>query len=154
MPDASSSKQPDSVADKFYIPRFDNTTAGYKEWRKRVQLYAHRQKLQGREKETALNILSVLEGASWRQCEDLEISDLEKEDGLSLLLKRLDAQWQYDEKVEMPEAFDRFFFKVMRKPGQSLLEFCTDFNQALRELLKFKIDLPPEVSGWLMFVPH
>ena len=49
----------------------------------------------------------------------------------------------------MPEAFDRFFFKVMRKPGQSLLEFCTDFNQALRELLKFKIDLPPEVSGWL-----
>ena len=50
----------------------------------------------------------------------------------------------------MPEAFERFFFKVMRKPGQSLLEFCTDFNQALRELLKFKIDLPQEVSGWLM----
>ena len=61
MPDASSSKQTDSVADTFCIPRFD------------------------------LTILSVLDGASWRLFEHLEISDLEKEDGLLALLTGLDA---------------------------------------------------------------
>ena len=143
-------RQPDSASDKFFVPKFDNTTVGYKEWRKRVQLYAHRQKLQGREKETALNVLALLDGASWRQCEDLEISELAKEEGILAILKRLDAQWQYDEKVEMPEAFEKFFFKMVRKQGQSLLEYCTEFNQSLRELMKFKIALPPEVTGWLM----
>ena len=150
MSETSTGRQPDSASDKFFVPRFDNTTVGYKEWRKRIQLYAHRQKLQGRDKETALNVLSVLEGASWRQCEDLEISELAREDGILSILKRLDAQWQYDEKVEMPEAFEKFFFKLVRRQGQSLLEYCTEFNQSLRELMKFKITLPPEVTGWLM----
>ena len=151
MPTASEEKQPESASsDKFFVPKFDNTTVGYKEWRKRIQLYAHRQKLQGRSRETALNVLSVLEGAAWRQCEDLELSELEREDGIQTILRRLDAQWQYDERVEMPEAFEKFFFRLVRKQGQSLLDFCSEFNQALRELKKFKIELPQEVSGWLM----
>ena len=50
----------------------------------------------------------------------------------------------------MPEAFEKFFFKLVRRQGQSLLEYCTEFNQSLRELMKFKITLPPEVTGWLM----
>ena len=95
-------------------------------------------------------MLSVLEGAAWRQCEDLELSELEKEEGIQAILRRLDTQWQYDERVEMPEAFERFFFRLVRKQGQSLLDYCSEFNQALRELKKFKIELPPEVSGWLM----
>ena len=50
----------------------------------------------------------------------------------------------------MPEAFEKFFFKLVRRQGQSLLEYCTEFNQSLRELMKFKITSPPEVTGWLM----
>jgi len=36
-------------------------------------LYGRRMDMQGRSKETGLNVLSTLTGASWRQCEDLDL---------------------------------------------------------------------------------
>ena len=57
-----------------------------------MKLYARKLELQGRKNEVALNVLSVLEGPSWTQCEDLDIQELEKENGLEILLKRLDKQ--------------------------------------------------------------
>ena len=94
------------------IPRFDNTTSGYKEWRKRIQLYARRLAIQKRESEMGISVLSTLTGASWRQSEDLEVKDLEIADGSGRILDRLDAQWQYDAKIEMPEAFEKYFYKT------------------------------------------
>ena len=132
------------------VPRFDNQTSSYREWRKRVMLYSRKLQLQGRTNEVAINILSALEGASWTQCEDLDLSELEKEGGLEILLRRLDSQWSYDSRIEMPSAFDAFFFKLRRKNQESLLEYTTEFHQTLREVVKHKIDLPEEVTGWLM----
>ena len=73
-----------------------------------MKLYARKMEIQGRKAEVALNILSVLEGPSWTQCEDLDLSELEKEGGLDILLKRLDKQWAHDSKVEMPTHFENF----------------------------------------------
>ena len=74
-----------------FIPRFDNTTAGYKEWRKRMLLCARRMAIQKRESEVRISVLSTLTGASWRQCEDLEVRDLETADGFGRILTRLGA---------------------------------------------------------------
>ena len=79
-----------------FIPRFDNTTSGYKEWRKRIPLHARRMAIRKRESEIGISVLSTLTGASWRQCEDLGVKDLETADGFGCILGRLDAQWQYD----------------------------------------------------------
>ena len=49
----------------------------------------------------------------------------------------------------MPKAFDRCFFKVMRKPGPPPPVYAL-ISTRYFVLFKFKIDLPPEVSGWLM----
>ena len=136
--------------ERSYIPRFDNTMTGYREWRKRILLFSRRQAIQGRANETGLAALSVLEGASWRQCEDLDLDVLEKDDGLKSILQRLDSQWQYDDRVEMPDAVEKYFYKTQRKVGQSLLEFCTEHQQSLRELQKYKIALPDQVAGWLL----
>ena len=68
-----------------FVSRFDNTTTTYAEWRRRVTLYARKLELQGRKSEVALNVLSVLEGPSWTQCEDLDLHELEKESGLDIL---------------------------------------------------------------------
>ena len=131
-----------------YLPKFENTTASYKEWRKRIALYGRRMKQQNRSTEVGLNVLSTLTGASWRQCEDLSLDLLAKENGLDVILQRLDKQWQYDEKVEMPEAFEKYFFKMNRQPGQTLLVYCTECAQALRELTKYEVKIPDEVAGW------
>lgn len=66
---------------------------GYREWRKQIVLLARRQAIQGKANETGLAALSVLEGASWRQCEDLDLDALEKEDVLKSILSCLDAPW-------------------------------------------------------------
>ena len=132
------------------MPRFDNTISGYKEWRKRVQLYARRLELQGRSKEVAMNVLAVLEGSSWTQCEDIDLKELEAENGLDVLLRRLDSKWKYNERVELGSIFDTFLFKVQRKPNQSLLDYVTDFHQALRDVQRLKLDFPEEITGWLM----
>ena len=97
-----------------------------------------------------MNVLAVLEGPSWTQCEDIDLKDLEAENGLDILLRRLDSKWKYDERVELGTIFDNFFFKVQRKPNQSLLEYVTDFHQALRDVQRLKVDLPEEITGWLM----
>ena len=97
-----------------------------------------------------MNVLAILEGPSWTQCEDIDLKDLEAENGLEILLGRLDSKWKYDEHVELGSIFDTFFFKVQRKPHQSLLEYVTDFHQALRDVQRLKVDLPEEITGWLM----
>jgi len=90
---AQGSSQESSVLKNKYIPKFDNITTNYKEWRKRMILYDRRMDMQNRSKETGLNVLSTLTGASWRQCEDLDLANLEKETGLQTILERLDKQW-------------------------------------------------------------
>ena len=102
------------------------------------------------ESEVGISVLSTLTGASWRQCEDLEVKDLETADGLGRILDRLDAQWQYDAKIEMPEAFEKYFYKTYRTMNQTMLDYCTQSGQALRELSKYKVTLPDEVAGWLL----
>ena len=82
-----------------FAPRFENTTTSYKEWRRRVLLYARKLEIQGRKTEVALNVLSVLEGSSWTQCEDLDLKELESDEGLNILLKRLGRQWSFDDRV-------------------------------------------------------
>ena len=74
----------------------------------------------------------------------------EKEDGLKEILAKLDRQWQYDQRVETPGIFDAFFFRVQRRPGQTLLEYVTEFHQALRDVQRLKVNLPEEISGWLL----
>ena len=133
-----------------FIPRFDNTTSGYKEWRQRIPLHARRMAIRKRESEIGISVLSTLTGASWRQCEDLGVKDLETADGFGCILGRLDAQWQYDAKIEMPEACETYFYKTYRAMNQTMLDYCTQFGEALRELSKYKISLPDEVAGWLL----
>jgi len=40
------------------------------------------------------------------------VAELEKETGLKTILECLDKQWQYDEKMEMPEAFAKYVYKT------------------------------------------
>jgi hypothetical protein len=75
---APSGSESQYVKDNF-VPRFDNTLTGHKEWRKRVVLYSRRLAIQGRAKEVGMNVLAILEGSSWTQCEDIDLKKLEGE---------------------------------------------------------------------------
>ena len=138
-----------SLRDSF-IPTFDGTTTGYREWRKRIVIYAKKMELSKRTQEAVLNLLGSLQGTAWRIVEDFDRNKVNDPEAFENILKQLDAAFQYENEVEMPADFTAYFDSAGRRPGQSLLQFVTEHDEKLRRLEKHKVVLPPEVQGWYL----
>jgi len=85
-----------------YIPIFDGTLAGYKEWRKRITIYAKKMELTNRKNECVLNLLGSLQGTAWKLVEDFDLEKAKEETAFKDILSLLDSAFQYDSKVELP----------------------------------------------------
>ena len=133
-----------------YIPLFDGKPSSYREWRKRITLYQKKMKIIKKGPEGVINLLTSFSGPVWKQVEHLADFAPEAEDGFEQVLSTLDKIYQYDSKVEMPRAFERFFYQVGRTPGQTLMAYVSDHREAARELLKYDVRIPPTVDGWLL----
>ena len=140
---------PEVVRDN-YIPVFDGQPSSYKEYRKRVNLYYKKMTLANKKTEATINLLTSLAGPVWKQVEHLADSAPDDENGFSLVLQELDRVYQYDSRVEMPKAFERFFYGVNRPSGQTLIQYCSDHREAARELERHDVKLPDPVGGWLL----
>ena len=138
-----------SLRDSF-IPTFDGTTAGYREWRKRIVIYGKKMELSKRSQEAVLNLLGSLQGTAWRVMEDYDLNKVNDPQAFEKILSQLDAVFQYDDKVEMPSDFTAYFDTAGRRPGQTLLQFVTEHDEKLRRLEKHKVQLPAEVQGWYL----
>ena len=65
--------------------------------------------IQKKEKEACINLMTSLTGIAWRQIEHLVDKASEDKDGFDLILRQLDQTFKYDDQVEMPRAFEKFF---------------------------------------------
>ncbi len=61
-----------------YVPEFTGTTEGYKEYRKKVELYAARARTTESENSFGLNLMQGLRGRAWDAVEDSDVAELEK----------------------------------------------------------------------------
>ncbi|CAE7334635.1 RE2, partial [Symbiodinium microadriaticum] len=84
------------------------------------------------------------------QVEHLADSAPDQEDGFETILKELDRVYQYDARVEMPKAFEKFFYGLTRPAGQTLIHYCSNHREAARELENHDVKLPDAVGGWLL----
>lgn len=134
-----------------FIPLFNNRIADYKERRLRIGLYHRKMALQNKKKEATINLLTSLNGLAWRQIEHAADKLADEEDGFSKVLQMLDACFKYNEKVEMPRAFEKFFFSLHRRPDQTLLSYTTEHREHLREIEKYGVKIPTAVAGWPYF---
>ena len=139
----------DTIKDT-YIPVFNNKPEDYREWRQRINLYKKKLSLQGKDKEAVINLLTSLQGVAWRQVEHQVDKLMEDADGFKKTLELLDAAFRYDARVEMPRALEKFFYTISRKSDQTLLTYVSDHREALREVEKHGIQIPENVSGWLL----
>ena len=150
-PTATSSSNPTTdVTKDNVIPIFTKKTEHYKEWRQRIQLYYKKMALLNKKKEAAINLLTSLTDIAWRQIEHFSDKLCDDEDGFNKAIQMLNACFQYDERVEMPRALEKFFYQLQRRPDQTLLAYTSEHREQLREIEKYNIKLPPSVSGWLM----
>ena len=76
------------------------------------------------------------------------IEELEKEDAFTRLIFTLDANFAYDSRAQFPSDFENYFNLLQRPPGQTLLLFVTDHEEAYRKLQQHKVELPSQVQGW------
>eukprot|EP00435_Cladocopium_sp_Y103_P054984 s295_g18.t1 len=77
-----------------YIPIFDGTPSGYKEWRKRLTIYAKKMELTNRKNEGVLNLL----GRAFYADEDAAYDD---EDGWGYMAEDNDmSYYEYDNSWE------------------------------------------------------
>ena len=74
----------------------------------------------------------------------------EASDGFERVLKALDVAFQYDSRVEMPRALEKFFYQLSRKSEQTLLSYCTEHREQLRAIEKHGVKIPDSVSGWML----
>ena len=124
-----------------YVPVFTGQPADYREWRQRIQLYHRKMSLTKRANESVLNLVGSFTGVTWRLFQDWGIDKLEKEDAFKKVIKTLDANFSYDAKVQLPTEFEAYFNLLQRSPGQTLLLYVADHEEAYRKLQQHRIEL-------------
>lgn len=130
-----------------YIPLFSGSPTDFKEWRKRISIYHQKMALSKRRGESILNIIGSLSGSAWRLVEDFDVSKAEQESSFNDILKILDKHFQYDDRVALPTDFDAYF-QLLRKPGQTMLNYVTEHDELHRRLDRHSVSLPLKVQGW------
>ena len=103
--------------------------------------------LSKRRGESILNIIGSLSGSAWRLVEDFDVSKAEQESSFNDILKILDKHFQYDDRVALPTDFDAYF-QLLRKPGQTMLNYVTEHDELHRRLDRHSVSLPLKVQGW------
>ena len=130
------------------MPLFSGAPSDYREWRKRITLYMTKMKLLKRETEGVLNLISSLSGTAWKVVEAFPLEDVEKGDAFNRLMKLLDKAFEYDNRVQLPGDFDKYFSGFQRHSGQTLLDYCTLYDELYNRLADHKVTLPNQVQGW------
>ena len=133
-------------------PAFDGSPPKYREYRRRALLFRRKMVLEKRGNVAALTLMGALTGAAWEAVESIDESKLEMEDGsgVDVILGLLDIAFKYDDRTELPHAFENYFFKSGRYPREALIDYVQRFRQARNRVEEFKITMPPEVHGWLL----
>ena len=117
---------------------------------KRILLYKKKSDINKKSKEATINLMTSLSDISWRQIEHPVDKASEAEDGFMLILKELDKTFQYDDQAEMPRAFEKFFYGVNRREGQTLINYVADHREYLMEVEGHGVQIPDKVAGWLL----
>ena len=131
-----------------YVPEFSNKATDYKEFKKRVLLYEKKMALANRKGETAFNVMAALTGRAWDAVEDMDMAELESDQGTKKLLDRLDSVFKLDAITELPADFETFFMHTHRKRSQTIQEYTADYERQLRRLESHNVVLPDKVIGW------
>ena len=134
------------------VPAFDGSHSLYAEYRKRAKLYNMRCKLEGKEKLVAVMLISNLTGRAWDACSELleDSNKLESDTAFDILIALLDARFKFDERTELPTAFENYFYKGGRRGKENFFDFIARTRELEREVTRHKIVLPDTVRGWLL----
>ena len=127
------------------------TQKTYRAYRRRLDLFSRQCSRRGNtvSVEGAYLVLSQLQDVAWDATESIELDDIELADNpFEPIVKVLDALFQYEEEVELPERCQEFFEQFQRERQEELQQYLVRHQTMLKKLKDLQVDVPPLLAGW------
>ena len=125
-------------------PKFSDEST-YESWRKEVKLWAICSKIDKKELAPALAL--SLEGRARQAALELDIEELNKDNGLEVLLKQLDGLYLKDINQRTYAVYSEFE-KYKRPAGTNINDFVNDFERKYNKVQAKEITLPDSVLAY------
>ena len=120
-------------------PRSFDSSMTYESWKKQIQLWQICCRLEKKQQAPAL-VLS-LEGKSKEACLELDISELNSDDGVQKVLTKLDGLYKKDENQLIYVSLKKFE-KHLRQTNQTLDDYINEFERLHNKLKHYGIEYP------------
>ncbi|CAL1126962.1 unnamed protein product [Cladocopium goreaui] len=127
------------------------TQKTYRAYRRRLDLFSRQCSRRGNtvSVEGAYLVLSQLQDVAWDATESIELDDIELADNpFEPIVKVLDALFQHEEEVELPERSQEFFEQFQRERQKELQQYLVRHQTMLKKLKDLQVDVPPLLAGW------
>ena len=90
-----------------------------------------------------------LKGRAREAVRGISIEDLKKDEGVQIILAKLDEIFQSDETTRAYHAFKEFV-EYRRSSGESFSTFMVEYEKRYREVTRYKLDLPTVVQAFFL----
>ena len=125
-------------------PKFSAETS-YETWVKELKLWSICSKVDKKEQGPAVAL--TLEGRAKAAVLELDIAELNEDDGLSNLIAKLDGLFLKDENQRIYAAYEEF--ETYSRPNDmSIDNFISDFERLYNKINAYKIELPDPVLAY------
>ena len=88
-------------------------------------------------------------GIRERVFDEVDLTDLKRENGLEILTTYLDKHLGKDDLADCLEKFEEFE-EYRREPGQSMNDFISKFDQKYNRIMKLQMTLPSAVLAFML----
>ena len=133
------------------VPQFDGTLSKWREHEKRAVIFIARMTVEKKANEAALMLASGLSGAAWDYMEDqLDITELTSDNAAQKFLASLKARFKMDDRAELADDFESYFYKLKRLKGDTLFDFIARFRAVERKLKTHDLQMPEKIRAWML----
>jgi len=117
----------------------------FEKWKNEVEIWSRVTDLV--KKKQALAVALSLTGRARDTALEIPADDLDKDDGMTILIRELDKVFLREEKDRAYEAYSEFD-QISREDGVSMVDYIVDFEQKYNRIKKFDMVLPDAVLAF------
>ena len=133
------------MAGNYRIPPGFDERKPYETWKNEVAIWSRVTELE--KKKQALAVVLALSGSARETAMEIPVDDLNKDDGMTTLLAKLDNLFMKEEKDQVYEAYSSFD-RITRDSSVSMADYIIDFEQRYSRMKKYKMELPDAVLAF------
>ncbi|KAI4883225.1 hypothetical protein NFI96_020267, partial [Prochilodus magdalenae] len=126
-------------------PPFDENKSDYESWKNEIKIWKLVTELD--QKKQALAVALSLTGRARTIALEISADDLNKDNGLTTLLQKLDTVYLKEEKDRQYDAYTEFD-NIKRESNVTMMDYIVEFERVYNKMSKLKMKLPDAVLAF------